>query len=542
MAEDQPIVFEDSIRDARRRLTLELRAQADHIQKLSSQLTELQQHHERTEQEANRQWDEMARLAADANTAALAASAAKAQVSAQTALEDVLGAVRALMTCTIPEQVFAVLTEEASRWGVRAAIFDVRGRAAWGASAHGFGSALSENALRALIVPLNQDNPFRKVCETAGHVDASADTLKKNRNVLDKLKPAPHAPILLVPIRSAGAVAAIFYADPGEKGEPLPVNALMILAEFAGAQIDRLIALSGGFSGDEAGTQVEEPTEHEPPAEEPVVEAAAKEAADRPVLELVRVEPQVEEQGKPPAAEAAPVGVPADVAVHVEAPAAEPAAVEPLSAEPVRAEPPAEAPAVEPPAVEVPIVGEMIGEVHKPIEEPVATEAASQAAELEPPAPPTERVVEPTEQVAAVAESEFAPAVPEPHVGEVLPAPSETSVSVAEIAAPPSALTAVEIAELSESEQKLHKDAKRFAKLLVSEIELYNKAKVADGRKNGDLYKRLKSDIDRSRQTFEKRFGKTLGKEFDYFHDELVKNLAANDSSVLGPEYPGPPA
>ena len=41
--------------------------------------------------------------------------------------------------------------------------------------------------------------------------------------------------------------------------------------------------------------------------------------------------------------------------------------------------------------------------------------------------------------------------------------------------------------------------------------------------------------MSRSRQTFDKRFGKTLGKEFDYFYDELVKTLAANDSSVLGP-------
>ena len=99
-----------------------------------------------------------------------------------------------------------------------------------------------------------------------------------------------------------------------------------------------------------------------------------------------------------------------------------------------------------------------------------------------------------------------------------------------------------DVAQLSEAEQKVHKDAKRFAKLLVSEIELYNKAKVAEGRKNRDLYKRLKTDIDRSRQTFEKRFGKALSKQFDYFHDELVKTLAANDSAVLGPEYPGPSA
>ena len=142
-------------------------------------------------------------------------------------------------------------------------------------------------------------------------------------------------------------------------------------------------------------------------------------------------------------------------------------------------------------------------------------------------------------------ESEPAPVVLEPHGEEVTPPPPPLGPGHRcreRTATAPTAPAVLEISELSESEQKVHKDAKRFAKLLVSEIELYNKAKVADGRKNGDLYKRLKTDIDRSRQTFEKRFGKTLSKQFDYFHEELVKNLAANDSSALGPEYPGPPA
>jgi hypothetical protein len=109
-------------------------------------------------------------------------------------------------------------------------------------------------------------------------------------------------------------------------------------------------------------------------------------------------------------------------------------------------------------------------------------------------------------------------------------------------AAAPVASAHFDVSQLSEADQKVHKDARRFAKLLVSEIELYNKAKVAEGRKNEDLYKRLKSDIDRSRLTFEKRFGKALSRQVDYFHDELVKILAENDSALLGPEYPGPSA
>jgi hypothetical protein len=156
--------------------------------------------------------------------------------------------------------------------------------------------------------------------------------------------------------------------------------------------------------------------------------------------------------------------------------------------------------------------------------EPVVAEVES-----EPAPPPPEKAtaedgtplplvdVAPGEEVAVVPAPE---AQPEPE-----PAPADSDVS-----------------RLSEAEQKIHKDARRFAKLLVSEIELYNKAKVADGRKNKDVYKRLKTDIDRSRQTFDKRFGKTLGKEFDYFHDELVRILAASDSTALGPEYPGPSA
>ena len=107
---------------------------------------------------------------------------------------------------------------------VRAAVFDVRGKAAWGASARGFGEGLSDKAFRGLVVPLNQDTPFRQVFETGGHVDLTAEGLRKNRNVLDRLKPHPGEPILLLPIRSAGSVSAIFYADPGGKGGALPVD------------------------------------------------------------------------------------------------------------------------------------------------------------------------------------------------------------------------------------------------------------------------------------------------------------------------------
>jgi hypothetical protein len=89
-------------------------------------------------------------------------------------------------------------------------------------------------------------------------------------------------------------------------------------------------------------------------------------------------------------------------------------------------------------------------------------------------------------------------------------------------------------------EEKAHNDARRFARLLVSEIKLYNEQKVAEGRRGGDLYDRLKEDIDRSRQMYEKRVTPSVATKFDYFYDELVSTLAEGDSSKLGSDCPGP--
>jgi hypothetical protein len=89
-------------------------------------------------------------------------------------------------------------------------------------------------------------------------------------------------------------------------------------------------------------------------------------------------------------------------------------------------------------------------------------------------------------------------------------------------------------------EEKLHTDAKRFARLLVSEIKLYNEQHVIEGRGNCDLYLRLKRDIDRSREMYEKRVSPVVSRKIDYFHDEIIRILGDNDPSTLGSDYPGP--
>lgn len=88
---------------------------------------------------------------------------------------------------------------------------------------------------------------------------------------------------------------------------------------------------------------------------------------------------------------------------------------------------------------------------------------------------------------------------------------------------------------LSPEETKAHEDAKRFARLIVSEIKLYNEAKVTEGRKAKDLHSRLKEDIERGRQMYHDRISPALRNNTNYFHDELVRLLAGGDASALGP-------
>jgi len=91
----------------------------------------------------------------------------------------------------------------------------------------------------------------------------------------------------------------------------------------------------------------------------------------------------------------------------------------------------------------------------------------------------------------------------------------------------------------NEEERRLHNDARRFARLLVSEIKLYNEQKVIEGRSQGDLYDRLREYIDRSREMYDKRVKPEVALRYDYFHHELVQTLAEGEAARLGANYPG---
>jgi hypothetical protein len=128
-----------------------------------------------------------------------------------------------------------------------------------------------------------------------------------------------------------------------------------------------------------------------------------------------------------------------------------------------------------------------------------------------------------TETQSAVAEAEAA-------APDLLPPTQPEAAPTSEPAPPPAS-------DVSLEDQDVHRKAQRFARLLVDEIKLYNQARVAEGRKNKDLYDRLQEAIEKSRATYQKRYGNTVAASVNYFQDEVVRSLAEDDISVMGANF-----
>ena len=82
--------------------------------------------------------------------------------------------------------------------------------------------------------------------------------------------------------------------------------------------------------------------------------------------------------------------------------------------------------------------------------------------------------------------------------------------------------------------------ARRFARVTVAEMRLYQARAVAEGRARGDLYSVLAKAIDSARKRFRDDFMAADPGIEDYLHDELLHTLANDDARLLGPGYPGP--
>ncbi|MFQ5767200.1 MAG: hypothetical protein ACE5ID_04375 [Acidobacteriota bacterium] len=115
-------------------------------------------------------------------------------------------------------------------------------------------------------------------------------------------------------------------------------------------------------------------------------------------------------------------------------------------------------------------------------------------------------------------EEEDQPILPKVEAADIAPSPPEP-----EQPPPP-----------EEAADPAAEDARRFARLLVSEVVLYNEAQVRAGQKQGNLYNLLKEPIDRSRQAYRERFGPQME---SHFEAELIRLIALDNSSLMGPDY-----
>ena len=139
-----------------------------------------------------------------------------------------------------------------------------------------------------------------------------------------------------------------------------------------------------------------------------------------------------------------------------------------------------------------------------------------------------------------------APAVPAPAVPDSSGTVMFNSADIAALKpateAPPTtappATAAPDLDSMDSDTRKKHEEAMRFARLLVSEIKLYNEAKVTEGRSQRGIYRLLRDDIERSRQLYKERVPEPVRSQSTYFNDEIIRILADGDSGLMGQGLP----
>jgi hypothetical protein len=82
--------------------------------------------------------------------------------------------------------------------------------------------------------------------------------------------------------------------------------------------------------------------------------------------------------------------------------------------------------------------------------------------------------------------------------------------------------------------QQDDESAQRYARLLVAEIKLYNEAALEEGRRESDIMRRLRPQIERAQALYNERVPAEHRARTAYFEDELVRTLAGGDRALLG--------
>ena len=521
------------------------------------------------------------------------ATAAATAAAARSGVVDLRDALQAIDRARSQADILAALLSEAQRFAGRTAILLVRGAEMRGWAGQGFGDA--DAALHELTFTPGAAGGWARMLQGDSAVHLSAADAGELCSRIEA--PLPHEGVL-IPLVLRDRIAAALYADradrPDQRGGLPAVESLQILGYTAAQAIELLpfrerastATLAAGeglaYSAPAVAPAPPAPVAPDPadadtavmPPEEVLatarIEAAPEAQPIQPDIQEIEVEAEPEplveaaapwEPVSPAPADFEPAAEPAfEVEQEIEAEALpelpEVAPLPPLEIEaepaPAAPEPPAYSPAA---TVYQPIPREALQSLEEAPQAPAVTRLTTPM-----PLPPPEVAANPDETVMLQrpslrempAESPAFPAsappaatppplrsVPPPPPAPEHPPEAPSLAGIPEVKPPsgvegPGWAFAASRVAVSPNEEALHEEARRLARLLVSEIKLYNEEQVEEGRRKKDVYERLKEDIDRSRQMYEERVEPRILKSTDYFYQELVRILAAGDSKALG--------
>ncbi len=89
-----------------------------------------------------------------------------------------------------------------------------------------------------------------------------------------------------------------------------------------------------------------------------------------------------------------------------------------------------------------------------------------------------------------------------------------------------------DIPRVDELDPEAVEKARRFARIIVSDIALYNQDAVAEGLKNGTFYELLKADVDEGRELYENRVPKAIKAKKDYYQEAFDNFIVAQGKNV----------
>jgi len=125
-------------------------------------------------------------------------------------------------------------------------------------------------------------------------------------------------------------------------------------------------------------------------------------------------------------------------------------------------------------------------------------------------------------------------------VPEDVPLDEPSGTTEIPLEAPPAVPeVAFDVASLSPELKDLHRRANRAAKVSMQDIKLLRPKDVKLGREHKDICHRMRSELDKARKEYDRRFRAIQDHPVDYFHQWMVEILGEGDSEALG-EYPYP--